>query len=256
MLAIDLSKKIAVVTGGGSQLGRAMSVILAECGADVAVHYHKNREQAENTAAAIRKLGRRACVVQADVTDKASIGAMKKEIEKELGAPDIIVNNASVSDGSSWKPILEQTVESYEGQFRSCTVQNVLMAQAFAPAMIKKKWGRIIAINTECSMLCLPTQSNYASAKRAMDGLLRALAKEIGMHGITVNQVAPGWTISDRDRENKSEKQEHYDKDVPLRRRGTDREIAQAVAFLASDLASFITGLYLPVTGGNIMPTI
>lgn len=254
MLKIDLSKKIAMVTGGGSKLGRAMSRVLAEAGADVAVHYNKNREQAETVATQVTKLGRRACVVQADVTNADSIKAMKEQIEKSLGAPDIVVTNAN--SGNPWGPILEQTVENYEGQFRSCVLQNVLMAQAFAPAMIEKKWGRIIAINTECSMLCLPNQSNYASAKRAMDGMLRALAKEIGLHGITVNQVAPGWTISDEDREAGSEKQEHYDQNVPLRRRGEDKEIAYAVAFLASDLAAFITGLYLPVTGGNVMPTI
>jgi 3-oxoacyl-[acyl-carrier protein] reductase len=254
MLNIDLSKKIAVVTGGGSKLGRAISRVLAEAGADVAVHYNKNREQAEAAAAAVKKLGRRACVVQADIINADSIKAMKAEIVKELGAPDIVVTNAS--SGAPWAPILEQKAENYEGHFRACVLQNVLMAQAFAPAMIEKKWGRIIGINTECSMLCLPSQSNYASAKRAMDGLLRALAKEVGLHGITVNQVAPGWTISDEDRAAGSEKQEHYDKDVPLRRRGEDKEIAYAVAFLASDLAAFITGLYLPVTGGNVMPTI
>ena len=220
----------------------------------MAVHYNKNREQADTAAAIARKLGRRACVVQADVTKADSIATMKAQIVKEMGAPDIVVTNAN--SGNPWGPILEQSVENFEGQFRSCVLQNVLMAQAFAPAMIEKKWGRIIGINTECSMLCLPGQSNYASAKRAMDGMLRALAKEIGVHGITVNQVVPGWTISDEDRTAGTEKQEDYDRNVPLRRRGHDYEIAYAVAFLASDLAAFITGLYLPVTGGNVMPTI
>jgi 3-oxoacyl-[acyl-carrier protein] reductase len=89
-----------------------------------------------------------------------------------------------------------------------------------------------------------------------MDGLLRVLAKEIGMHGITVNQVAPGWTISERDRVAGTEHDEGYERNVPLRRRGTDLEIANVVTFLASDLASFITGLYLPVCGGNVMPCV
>jgi 3-oxoacyl-[acyl-carrier protein] reductase len=89
-----------------------------------------------------------------------------------------------------------------------------------------------------------------------MDGVYRILAKEIGEHGITVNQVAPGWTISDADRERGTERSESYEAGVPLKRRGTDQEIANAVAFLASDLASFITGVYIPVCGGNVMPTI
>jgi 3-oxoacyl-[acyl-carrier protein] reductase len=89
-----------------------------------------------------------------------------------------------------------------------------------------------------------------------MDGVLRVLAKEIGEHGITVNQVAPGWTISDRDRKEHTEHNFDYEKSVPLKRRGTDQEIANVVAFLASDLASFITGAYIPVCGGNVMPAI
>ncbi len=114
----------------------------------------------------------------------------------------------------------------------------------------------IIAINTECAMQCLPTQSAYVSGKRGMDGVLRVLAREVGSHNITVNQVAPGWTISDRDRREGTERQPEYEKNVPLRRRGEDSDVAHAVAFLASDMARFITGAYLPVCGGNIMPTI
>jgi 3-oxoacyl-[acyl-carrier protein] reductase len=89
-----------------------------------------------------------------------------------------------------------------------------------------------------------------------MDGLLRVLAKEVGPANVTVNQVAPGWTICDRDRNSGSERQPDYDKHVPLRHRGEDQDIANAVAFLASDLARFISGVYLPVCGGNVMPTI
>jgi 3-oxoacyl-[acyl-carrier protein] reductase len=254
MLAIDLTGKVALVTGASSDLGKVMARVLAQCGADVAVHYHRNRERAEKVGAEIAALGRRYCLLEGDVADEKSVAAMREQVTRELGAPDIIVTNAN--NGNPWKPVLEQTAENYEGQFRSCVLQNFLMAQAFAPAMIEKKWGRFIAISTECVMQVLPTQSTYVAGKKGMDGLLRILAKEIGPHGITVNQVAPGWTISERDRVAGAEVQEHYSKDVPLRRRGEDTEIAQAVAFLASDLASFITGVYLPVCGGNVMPAV
>jgi len=254
MLKIDLSNKIALVTGASSKLGRVMARELGQAGADIVVHYHRNRAAAEKLAAEIGTHGRRVCVVSADLTDPASVLSMKQTVEKDLGAPDILVNNA-VSQ-FPWKPILDQKPAAYEDQFRSCVLQNVLMAQTFVPAMIQKKWGRIIAISTECAMQSLPTQSAYVSGKRGMDGVLRVLAREIGQHGITVNQVAPGWTISEEDRKNGTEKQEEYDKHVPLRRRGEDREIAYAVAFLASDLAAFITGVYLPVCGGNVMPGI
>jgi 3-oxoacyl-[acyl-carrier protein] reductase len=97
-----------------------------------------------------------------------------------------------------------------------------------------------------------PNQSAYVSGKRGMDGVLRVLAKEIGEHQVTVNQVAPGWTISDRSRANADDDANYIEK-VALRRRGTDQEIANVVAFLASDLASFVTGAYIPVCGGNVM---
>ena len=116
--------------------------------------------------------------------------------------------------------------------------------------------GRYIAINTECSMQNFATQSAYSAAKRGLDGVIRVLAKEVGMHQITVNQVAPGWTISDNDRTNGTERDAGYEAHVPLRRRGTDQEIANVVAFLASDLSSYITGAYIPVSGGNVMPGI
>lgn len=254
MIPIDLTGKIAFVTGASSDLGKVMAVVLAQAGADMALHYRSNRERTEKVGAEIAKLGRRYCLVTGDVADEAAVKTMKDVVVKELGAPDIVVANAN--SGNPWKRVLEQSIENYQGQFNSCVIQNVLMAQAFAPAMIEKKWGRIIAISTECVMQVLPTQSNYVAAKKGMDGLLRILAKEIGEHGITVNQVAPGWTISERDRVAGSEQQPGYEASVPLKRRGTDLEIANAVAFLASDLASFITGVYLPVCGGNVMPAV
>ncbi len=149
-----------------------------------------------------------------------------------------------------------RNLSDYESQFRSCVLHNVLMAQAFTPSMIQKKWGRIIGINTECAMQNFPTQSAYVSGKRGMDGVLRVLAKEIGMHNITVNQVAPGWMISEDAPADDSEGQRKYRSTVPLQRRGYDQDIANLVVFLASDLAEFISGQYISVSGGNVMPTI
>jgi 3-oxoacyl-[acyl-carrier protein] reductase len=253
-MQIDLSGKIAVVTGGTGQLGRTMVRTLASCGADVAINYRQNRKKAEELSQEVVAMGRRVCLVQADVTVDADVFAMRDIIFNELGAPDIIVNNAVTQYG--WTSILDQSLPDYDSQYRSCVVHNVLMAKAFVPAMIEKRYGRVIGINTECAMQCFPGQSAYVAGKRGMDGVLRILAKEVGPHGITVNQVAPGWTISDRDRENGTERNENYERNVALRRRGDDQDIANAVAFLASDLADFITGVYLPVCGGYVMPTI
>jgi 3-oxoacyl-[acyl-carrier protein] reductase len=253
-MKIDLSGKIAVVTGAAGDLGRVIARTLASCGADVAVHYHGRKELAEKFAKEIRATGRRAMTVQADVGDATSVAAMHQAVVAELGDVDIVVTNAVAQ--YKWTTVLEQGVEDYESQFRSCVLQNVLMAKAFVPAMIQKGGGRIIGINTECAMQNFPSQSAYVSGKRGMDGVLRVLAREVGMHGITVNQVAPGWTISDRDRQAGTERQPEHEKNIPLRHRGEDTDIANAVAFLASDLARYITGVYLPVAGGNVMPTI
>lgn len=253
-MQIDLAGRTALVTGATGQLGRTITRTLAGCGADMIVHYHGNRAKGEELTKELRDQGRRVYLVQADVTDAASVEAMRAHIQNETGLPDIIVNNAVIQYG--WKSVLEQAIEDYDSQYRSCVAHNVLMAKAFVPAMIEKKWGRVIGINTECAMQCFPGQSAYVAGKRGMDGVLRILAKEVGKHNITVNQVAPGYMVSDNQREAGTEVNEGYTKNVPLGRRGDDQDIANAVAFLASDLADFITGVYLPVCGGYVMPTI
>lgn len=253
-MKIDLSKKIAVITGASGELGRVITRTLADCGADVVIHYHGNKAKADSVLAEVQAKGVRGMVIQADIADAGSVNAMRDAIADTLGHPSIIVNNAVAQ--YQWTTVLEQGLEDYESQFRTCVLQNVLMAKAFAPAMIEQRWGRIIAINTECAMQNVPNQSAYVSGKRGMDGVLRVLAREIGEHQITVNQVAPGWMISDKYRGTPEERQPAYEKSVALKRRGYDQDIANAVAFLASDLAAFITGAYIPVCGGNVMPAI
>jgi len=255
MLSIDLSGKIAVVTGGTGDLGRVIVRTLARAGADVAVHYHARAEMAERLAGEVRGLGRRATVIRADVTRREEVFSMRAAVESALGVADILVNNAVIQ--YAWREVLDQPEADFESQFRSSVLHNVFMVQAFLPAMIARgTGGRVIGINTECAMQCLPTQSAYVAGKRGMNGVLRSLAREVGPHGITVNEVAPGWMVSDRERASGNERRPEYEAVVPLRRRGSDQDVANAVAFLASDLAAFITGLYLPVCGGHVMPSI
>jgi 3-oxoacyl-[acyl-carrier protein] reductase len=251
---IDLRGQTALITGASGQLGRAMARTLAQCGADIVIHYNQNESKAAELLVEIEGIGRRAVTVQADVTKADEVTAMKERALELTGTVDIVVANAVVQ--YKWTSVLDQPMEDYISQFESCVIQSVLLAKAFLPDMIKRKKGRVIGINTECSMQNFPSQSAYVSGKRGMDGLYRVLAKEVGEHQVTVNQVAPGWTISDKDRESNTERQESYERNVPMKRRGTDQEIANVVAFLASDLASFITGAYIPVNGGNVMPTI
>ena len=248
---IDLKGKIAVITGATGQLGRVMARTLSSCGADIAVCYNSNTKMADSLANEIRSMGQRALPVQADITNEDSIYKMRDKVRAELGDADIVVNNAVIQ--YEWKSVLEQSSDDFKSQFDSCVMHSVFMAKAFLPGMMAKKSGRFIGINTECSALCNANTGAYASAKRGMDGLYRVLAKEAGENGVTVNQVAPGWTISDRDWEQHSEENLSYSANVPLRRRGIDQEIANAVLFLASDLASFVTGVCIPVSGGNVM---
>lgn len=245
---LDLTGRVALVTGATGELGRAITRTLAGCGARVGIHYH----QAADRAAALQQELPGSRIFQADVTQQAEVDRMRDAVKSQLGAPDIIVTNAVIQ--YKWTKVLEQSPKDYRSQFESCVLQNVLMAQAFIPDMIAKKRGRIIAINTECAMQCAPGQSAYVSGKRGMDGLLRVLAREVGEHGITVNQVAPGWMLS----ENRpaADRPDTYREEIALKRWGTDQDIANAVAFLASDLASYISGVYLPVCGGNAMPGI
>ncbi|HEY5551235.1 MAG TPA: SDR family oxidoreductase [Opitutaceae bacterium] len=254
-IAIDLTGRIALVTGSTGQLGRVMARSLARAGADVALHYHGNVAKASELQAEIEALGRRALPVQADVTDLASVMAMRDSVAAKLGDPHIVVACA-VAQIHPWSTVLEESIADYESQFRTCVLHNVNLAKAFIPAMKARGSGRYIGINTECAMQLHATQSAYAAGKRGMDAVLRVLAREVGPHGITVNQVAPGWTVSDQDRAAGTEINKGYSASVPLGRRGTDEEVANVVTFLASDLASFITGAFVPVCGGNVMPAI
>ena len=253
MIGMDLSGQVAVVTGASGELGRVISRTLAKAGAAVALHYYKNEAKAKTVKEEIVAGGGRAIVVQADVSDKGSVFAMRDRVQGELGDADIIVNNAVHQ--YKWVSVLEQDEADYQSQFDTCVIHNLLMAKAFVPAMIAKEAGRVIAINTECTMQCKPNQSAYISGKAGQDRLLRVLAEEIGGHNITVNQVAPGWMISDKFRDRPAD-DSGYIKSVPLGRRGEDQDIANAVVFLASDMAQFISGCYLPVCGGNVMPRI
>ncbi len=254
MLKIDLSGKLALVTGASGELGSVIARTLAECGADVVLHYCRNAERAQRAAKAVEAAGRRAFLVQCDVTDFEDVQRMQNIVSEQCGTVDLLVANAVIQ--YEWKSILEQPLQDFQSQFDSCVMQTVHLAKAFLPAMIEKNYGRIVAINTECAAMAEPNVGAYTAGKRGLDGIIRCLAKEVGCHGITVNQVAPGWTISERDRINHTESAPDYDRTVPLGRRGTDMEIAQMTAFLLSDLASFTTGAYIPVSGGRVMPAI
>lgn len=249
----DISGQTVLVTGATGALGQAMALSLAQAGADVAVHYLKNSTKAAELVEQIQGMGRSAVAVQAELAERESVQAMRDTIQNSIGEVSIIVANA-VSQVNPWKNLTEEDPEKYADQFRSCVMQTVHLAQTFIPAMKERNGGRYIAISTECVMQNTPTQSAYVSGKRGMDGALRSLCREVAPYQITVNQVAPGWTISDRNPAGAGDAD--YIERVPMKRRGTAQEIANAVVFLASPQAGFITGAWLPVCGGSVLPCI
>lgn len=253
MIPIDLTGQTALITGASGGLGRAIVRTLAEAGADIVIHYLRDKSSAEKLASEVIAMGKKSYVVQADITCESEVSNLKSLIEKEFTLPTIVVANAVIQ--YEWKSVLEQSVEDFKSQFESCVLQNLFLAKTFVPTMIEKGYGRVIGINTECAMQCDENQSAYVAGKRGMDGLYRVLAKEIGQHGITVNQVAPGWLVTDKMPEDMDGSAE-FVQVVPMRRRGTVDDVAKTVAFLASDMAGFITGAYVPVCGGMIMPAI
>jgi 3-oxoacyl-[acyl-carrier protein] reductase len=253
-LSINLAGRTALVTGASGELGRVMARTLGACGAAVAVHCFRGEERARAIVEELTSSGVRAAAFQADVASPSDVERMKSEIARQLGPPDIVVCNA-VSQ-FHWTTVLEQPLEDFRGQVEVSLIQSVLLAKAFAPSMIERRWGRILGISTECVMQAFPNSAAYIAGKGGMDRVLRVLARELGPHGITVNQVAPGWMISERHRATGEERQPHYEKMIPLRRRGEDQDVANAVAFLASDLAAYVSGVFLPVCGGNVMPGI
>jgi 3-oxoacyl-[acyl-carrier protein] reductase len=252
-MEINLNGHKVLVTGATGALGRAMVRTLAGCGADLIVHYRTNKELAEALAREVRNSGRLAMTIQADVTDQNAVVSMRDKIAADFGPPDIVVVSAVVQYNHI--PILEQGVDDYVSQFQTCMLQPILMAKAFVPSMIERSWGRIIGINTEAAVRCGERHSAYAAAKRGMDGILRVLAREVGRHGITVNQVAPGWMITEKFPGDGNDAQKAYTEGTALKRRAGAQEVANVAAFLASDLAAYITGEFINVSGGSVMPS-
>jgi 3-oxoacyl-(acyl-carrier-protein) reductase len=247
---IDLSGKSAVVTGGSRGIGRAIVLRLATQGADVAFSYRGNAPAAEATAAEVRSLGRKATPIAADVSQPDSAEALVKGALEELGKVDILVNNAGITrddlimrmDIDAWREVLETNLF---GAFYTL--------KAVTRPMLKARSGRIINITSVSGQAGQMGQANYSSAKAGLIGLTKAAARELASRGITVNAVAPGFVLTELTQDLPGELKDELVRRTPLGRFGTTQEVADAVAFLASDEAAYITGQVLAVDGGLVM---
>lgn len=254
-MEINLKQKLALVTGSNAGIGRGIAQALAKCGANVAVHYRQNREQAEQTAEAIRSLGVKVDVFQADLMDVAQAEKLVSDVEASFGQKiDILVNNAGHL--VERVPNLEMTEEHYtkvmDVNLKSC----VFVSKAAGKSMVSNGGGAIVNVTSVAAYNGGgPGASLYAAAKAAMMTYTKGLAKEVASQGIRVNAVSPGFigqtafhsTFTPEDARKATVQ------GIPLGREGTPDDVAGAVVYLVSDLSSYLTGETIEVNGGMYM---
>ncbi|MFD5336964.1 SDR family NAD(P)-dependent oxidoreductase [Streptomyces hawaiiensis] len=240
----ELQDKKALVTGATSGIGRAIAVKLAEAGATVYVT-GRRAELGKETVELIEQAGGTGHFVVADV---ANIDDVRK-LAEEVGQVDILVNNAGIFPFSSTP---EQSLDSYEQVFDINVRASYFLTAALAPAMVTKKKGAIVNVSSVAAQIGTPVGSVYNASKAAMDALTRSWAVEFGAAGVRVNSVAPGPIRTDMAVDTVGEMFEAFSQSTPLARAGEPEEIAEAVVFLASDKASYITGAVLTADGGLV----
>ena len=247
---MQIEGKIAFVTGASRGIGRSIALTLAEAGADVAINYAGNAAAAEEVAVEIRKMGRRALILQGDVSQTEAAAAMLDAVVAEFGRCDILVNNAGITrDGllmrmkeEDWDAVLNTNLKGVY----NCT-------KAAIKYMMKQKSGKIVNIASVVGIMGNAGQANYATAKAGCIGFTKSVAKEVASRGITVNAVAPGLIATDMTSVLPEKVVEEMAAGIPLKRAGQPVEVAKAVLFLVTDDAAYITGQTLNVDGGMVM---
>jgi 3-oxoacyl-[acyl-carrier protein] reductase len=269
-LEIDLSGRVALVTGGSRGLGRADALTLARAGADVAIAdiqlesdsgetadaYGSLAQAArarglvytESTAHEIEELGRRSLALLCDVTDPAAVAATVDRVVEELGSVDILVNNAGTLDHVG--QLGDQQPELWERDLRVNLTGAFNCAQAVWPHMVERGWGRIVNMASVAGTLGGFGQASYSTTKAGLLGLTRTLALEGARHGITCNAIVPGIIGTEAFHFGNPAMNERMIKRTAMRRPGDPQDVANAIAFLCSDLASYVTGVGLNVSGG------
>jgi NAD(P)-dependent dehydrogenase (short-subunit alcohol dehydrogenase family) len=243
-------QRVAVVTGGGSGLGREMAMRFARDGAAVVVA-DVNADTAVAVAAEITAAGGKAVGLKVDVCNQREVQAMVDTAVEKFGALHILVNSAGVGEQTAF---LKQTVEGFERIIAVNLTGTFRCVHTAAPAMIKAGWGRVVNISSVTGLRGVSGRVSYGASKTGVVGMTRAMAIELAPYNITVNAIAPGPVDSAMTRQvHSQETRDTYNRNSALHRYGTAKEIADGAAFLASDQASYITGHTLPIDGGMTM---
>ena len=242
-----LKGKTALITGGSRNIGEAIAVKMAENGADIVILDLNNDETAQNVVGKIKSLGRRAECYKCNVADYAEVESTVKQVLADFGNVDILVNNAGITRD---KLMMQMTEADYDLVLDVNLKGSFNMIRHMSRAFIKQKSGTIINISSVVGLMGNAGQVNYCSSKAGIIGLTKSVAKELGGKNITCNAIAPGFIVTPMTDAMTDEAKEKMNGAIPLKRVGTPDDVAKLALFLASDLASYITGEVIKVDGG------
>ena len=248
-----LDGRVALVTGASRGFGRAIALALGQEGADVVINYHTSAAGAAEVAAALEKLGRRALVIQADVGRDADVRALLAGALSRFGRLDILVNNAGIMERGMFADV---PVATYARMFETNVTGTMLCTRAALPAMVERRYGRIVNVSSQLARAGVGTGgfAAYAATKGAIEAFTRAIAHEVGEHGITVNAIAPGGIDTDMSRAVMTpEYRARRTKELPVRHLGSLDDVAYATLCLADESAAYLTGQVVQVNGGWVM---